>query len=178
MKIQLIILALFVVATLAHRQRDGDDENQVRRRGRWNRRNRDSQVYADAEEAAEMEDAVPTEGDQVTEELAGRPRCGNGGRRGGRRGGHRRHYQGSEHKNREGDSDMSEGETRPQFSHNPDWHQQHGVPMSDGNSEVGRRHHHHHHRRPHHHHHHHHTTTVPTTTTQAAPSSTGEYDNE
>lgn len=65
MKIQLIILALFVVATLAHRQRDGDDENQVRRRGRWNRRNRDSQVYADAEEAAEMEDAVPTEGEVV-----------------------------------------------------------------------------------------------------------------
>lgn len=174
MKIQLIILALFVVATLAHRQRDGDDENQVRRRGRWNRRNSDSKVYADAEEAAEIEETIPTEGDQVTEELAGKKRCGQGRRRGGQRG-HRRHYQGSEDKNQADEKDMSEGETRPQFSHNPDWHQKHGVPMPDGNSEVGRRHHHRHH---HHHHHKHTTTAAPPTTTQAPPSSTSEFDNE
>lgn len=177
MKIQLIILAMFVVATLAHRDRDGDDSNRVeRRRGRWGRRGgeNDRQMYADAEEASEMEDAIPTEGDQVVDERAGKKGCG--GRR-GYRGGHRGNNRGwPSHRGEAGEKNVGEG--GPQFSHDPEWHKQHGVAMPDNNNEGGdmghHRHHHHHHR----HHHHNRTTTVPTTTSAAPASSTAEFEEK
>lgn len=172
MKIQLIILGLFVVATLAHRHRDGEDENQVGRRRHYRGRRRDdNQVAANAEDA-ELEDNVSSDDETVTEAVrVGRRRgCGKGSRRGGRRGGNRQHEHDPEWQQTDGD-DETEGERKP-FVHNPEWHEQHGRPMPDENSETERKHHRHH---KHHHHHHHHNRTTTTSTpspTTSDPSST------
>lgn len=157
MKIQLWILALFVVATLAHRHRDDDDENQIgsRRFYRGRRRN-DNQIAANAEDA-ELEDSVSSENDNVTERSHRRGGCGS--RRGGKRG-ERKGARGPENEDvdvRFGDENSNDDNHR----HNSDWHEKHGVPMPDG-SETERKHHRHH---KHHHHHHNRTTTTPATTT-------------
>lgn len=170
MKIQLIILGLFVVATLAHRHEDGDDDNQiVRRRHFRGRRRNDNQIAADAEDAELEVDSIPSEPSEAdTTEPTRRRGCGS--RRGGRRGGSRRwegkggrrheHDQDTDLQSRN-DDDMSEGENQ---LHNPDWHAKHGVPMPGEKSDFGRRHHHHRHHHHHHHHHRNRTTTVPPTT--------------
>lgn len=179
MKIQLIIiLGLFVVATLA-RNRDEDDENQVgrRRHFRGRRRNNDNQIAADAEDA-ELEDTIPSEDETVTEtDRAGRRRgCGNRSRKGGRRGGHRHHESEHDHEwqQRNGD-DVNEGERKP-FVHDPEWHENHGRPMPDENSETERNHHRHH---KHHHHNRNRTTTTttPSPTTSDPSTNDNEYEN-
>lgn len=171
MKIQLVLLALFVIATMAHRHGD-DDENQVgaRRHYRGRRRN-DNQIAANAEDA-ELEDSVSSSDDNTTERSH---RRGCWSRRGGKRG----ERKGARRPENDGDFDVRHGEESDNGDdrqHDSEWHEKHGVPMPDGESNVGRHHHRHHHHR-HHHHHRNRTTTAPTTTTTstAVPSL---FDNE
>lgn len=161
MKIQLIILVALVVATLAHRHSDGDEENQVgsRRQFKGRRRN-DNQIAANAEDA-ELEDSISSEDETVTEgsEKKGEG-CGRGSRRGGRRGERRGERRGSHRHDPEWHQENGvEGDNHHhhQFTHNAEWHEKHGVAMPDEDS-VGRKHHRHHH-------HHHRNRTTSTTTT-------------
>lgn len=157
MKIQLIILGLFVVAALANPHRDENDENQNqvgRRRHFRGRRRNDNQIAANAEDA-ELEDSLSAETD-VTERTQ-RRKCGSGRWHGERRGNRRHQFRHDpEFHQRNG----AEGE---EFHHNAEWHQKHGVPMPGEKADVDRKHHKHHHH--HHHHHKNHTTTTPATTT-------------
>lgn len=173
MKIQLIILGLFVVTTLAHRHKNSDDEDQVgtRRHFRGRRRN-DNQVAANAEDA-ELEDSISAEEGNVGKGSDGRNGCGSGrgSRRGGRRGergGRNRHgFKHDPEWHRRNGVEMQEGGDQ-QFSHNSEWHEKHGQPMPDENSGIEK------HRHRHHHHRHHRnqttTTTTSTTTTTNPPS--------
>lgn len=167
MKVQLIFLVLFVVSTLAHRHRDGDDESQVgsRRHFRGRRRN-ENQVAANAEDA-ELEDSISAEDETISEGFE-RKRdwkgCGRGSRRGGTRGTHRHEFKHDPEWHQKHGVEMTEGEKHNhRFSHNVEWHEKHGQPMPSDNSEVERKHHRHHH-------HHHPRTTVTTTTSTVPPS--------
>lgn len=190
MKLQLIILAVFVVATLAHRHRDGD-EDQVgssRRQFRGRRRN-DNQIAANAEDA-ELEDSISAEVEAVDGATEKKKGCGHGlrrgERRGERRGSHRREFNHDMDWHIKNGIEMAEGDNHHhEFKHDPEWHQRNGVPMK----EEGSQHHHHNaewhekHGRPvpdedseverkhhrHHHHHHHRNRTTTTTTTPSAP---------
>lgn len=165
MKIQLVFLALFVVATMAHRHREGDDENQVGERRHYRgRRREDNQIAANAEDA-ELEDSVASDDDNIATERSHRRGCGSrrGGKRGERKGARRPESDTDFDVRHAGGSD--DGENR---HHDRNWHEKHGVPMPDGDSDEGRNHHRHHKHRHHHHHHHNRTTTSapPTTTTE------------
>lgn len=175
MKLQLIILGLFVVATLAHRHGDQEGENQYGRRRHYrNSRRHDNQIATNTEDA-DLEDSISSEDEHVKPESSHRRGCGR--RRGERRGGQRRHFQHNPEYHQRSAEDGDEGFVHNhQSGHNTEWHEKHGVPMPNGNSNGhwGRHHHKHHH-----HHHHRTTTTAPTTTTTSTstvPQSAEDFD--
>src|SRR5690349_6643814 len=84
MRIQIVILALFVVAICAHRHND-DEEKQVGGRQSYRgRRRNDNQIEANAEDAELEDTSAPTEDENAPERSHRRGGCG--GRRGSKRG--------------------------------------------------------------------------------------------
>lgn len=157
MKIQLLILGLLVIATLAHR-RKGDDENQIgtRRHYRGSRRN-DNQISANAENDV-LEGAVSSKAESI-DERTHKERCGSAWKRGEIKGNYR-------NKLRHNSKWHQNGETNEEQNHDQEWHEKYGVSLPDKNNDVERKHHRHHH----HHHHHKNRTTSTTTTSTVAPS--------
>jgi hypothetical protein len=171
MKIQLLILSLFVVAALSHGRDNG--ENQVGRRRRQFRGSRQKEnQLTELPDDSEVDEAVLIEEDFEkslnTKNNGEKRRCG--GRR--RWGSRRRGSNGDEVQEGEG----NENQVRNWHKHHSD-DNENTEKTEDGNEGKFRHHHGHHghhpHRHHHHHHHHHHhrnhTTTTTTTTTSTTP---------
>lgn len=163
MKIQLFILGLLVIATLAHSRTDGDDESRIGLRRNCERRRRNNnEISANAQDADSDDTIPPEDASNVQQESRSRHRCGS------KRGGSRR--DGLRH-NSEWQKENGVDNNEDHLTHNQEWHEKHGVPMPENNNGAERKHHRHPHR--HHHHHHHHrnrTTSTSTTTSTSAPS--------
>jgi len=149
MKIQLILLCLFVVATLAHRTRDEHEQEGGERRvnRRFNRRHHqenDNQLAADAEvqaEDADAEDSAPVVDEEVKDRKSSRGRnCGHHGRR----------------------------------RHRPHVESENGEQENQGEVDASRKHHHHHR----HHHRNRTTTTTSTASPNGQESNTFNGSNE
>lgn len=204
MRLQLLIIfTLVIVGAIAHRR---DDQRRWRRRPVEENEQSENHLSLEGKEASSSSsevDAVPEDPQTQNE----RVHCRHGHRRhGGRRHFNRNNETGGENENKnhpegiettnEHDGqrnctrrfrnrhrhherhEAAEGEEGHQ-KHTPEWHQNHNIPMPDGDLKHYRHrehnvtmpgvdgHHHRcrpHHHRHHHHHHHHNRTTTPTTT--------------
>lgn len=177
MRIQLIILGIFVVVALTHGHRD--DENHVgRRRSYRGRRGDEDRISANAEDAEHEIDEVPSDTGATKERGSGRQGCGQkqGNRRENRRNnkhghdelseGERRHHEHDQNEPNDSESgshennrnEVGEGKRR-HHKKNPRTHDAQTPNEVEGNEHRRHRHHHRHHRNR--------TTTTeaPTTTT-------------